>query len=93
MSDLRLGLCGVVCADMHPHTCACSPSLSQVLGMYHPRGYGGYLVDDAVFLPGGQEAFVTCDPPFRAVSRRFAQLKHVTSFAATSSATMRDRPT
>ena len=36
---------------------------SQVLAMYHPRGYGGYLVDDAVFLPGGQEAFVTCDTP------------------------------
>ena len=32
----------------------------QVLGMYHPRGYGGYLVDDAVFAPDGQEAFVTC---------------------------------
>jgi hypothetical protein len=42
MSTVRLGVCGVVCADVHPHTCARSPSLSQVLGMYHPRGYGGY---------------------------------------------------
>jgi hypothetical protein len=28
--------------------------------MYHPRGYGGFGVDDAVYLPDGQEAFVTC---------------------------------
>ncbi len=35
--------------------------------MYHPRGYGGYLVDDTVFLPDGQEAFVTCDTPLRTV--------------------------
>jgi len=38
--------------------------------MYHPRGYGGYLVDDAVFLPGGQESFVTCDPPSRTIKTR-----------------------
>jgi hypothetical protein len=28
--------------------------------MYHPRGYGGFLVEDAVVSPDGQEAFVTC---------------------------------
>ncbi len=32
----------------------------KVLGMYHPRGYGGFLLDDAVFSPDGQQAFVTC---------------------------------
>ena len=65
MSDLPLGLCGVVrrhaCGHMYTYAHPLPPS--QVLAMYHPRGYGGYLVDDAVFLPGGQEAFVTCDTP------------------------------
>ena len=27
--------------------------------MYHPGGYGGWHVTDAVFLPDGTEAFVT----------------------------------
>ena len=27
--------------------------------MYHPGGYGGWHVADAVFLPDGTEAFVT----------------------------------
>ena len=54
--------CAQTCMRTHVYVCSPSPSL-EVLAMYHPRGYGGYLVDDAVFLPGGQEAFVTCDPP------------------------------
>ena len=40
--------------------------LFQVLGMYHPRGYGGYQLEDAVFTPDGQEAFVTCVTPRQA---------------------------
>ena len=53
--------CVQTCMRTHVYAHPLPPS--QVLAMSHPRGSGGYLVDDAVFLPGGQEAFVTCDTP------------------------------